>query len=374
MSTRSPLPPQAVDQLEVFRHRRPLSQTAGRIAEGKLTLGFLGGSITEDGDSNWPGPVARWFARTFPHTGISVENAGMGATGSDSACLRAPGEIIGRGCHLTFVEYAVNDFSATSARRARTREGLIRQLLAAGHEVVLVYTYSQVMYDDMIAGRVPATIAEFEVLAEHYGLGSVWAGLHALNEVRDGTMKMGEWLPDGLHPSHRGSWSYAGAVMRFLTDELLPPRATPAGPLTPLPPPRCPRHWQGTALLPLTAVHTTGPWVLRRVHNHLHTGQVLESHTPGARARFDFSGRGLVLVFEYGKRSAELIYRIDGGGWVPVARERHDWGGDCGMVQPLVISDELADGAHTFEMELLHGNRPDCSGTECRLALIGVLP
>lgn len=373
MSMRLPLPAQPIDHLQVFRHRRPLTQTAGRIADGHLTLGFLGGSITEDGDSNWPGPVARWFAQTFPHTCIIVENAGMGATGSDSACLRAPREIIERGCDLTFVEYAVNDLRVASARRACTREGLIRQLLAAGQEVVLVHVHNPLMYDEMIAGKVPATIAEFEVLAEHYDLGSVWAGLHAFNELRAGALKLGEWLPDTVHPTHRGSWSYANAVIEFLRDELHNPSIPHGAALRVLPPPLSPHHWQGAALLPLTAVNTTGPWVLRRVHNHLHTGQVLESHTPGARACFDFTGRGLVLVFEYGKRSAELIYRIDGGGWVPVARERHDWGGDCGMVQPLLISDEMTPGAHTFEMEIIHGNRPDCTGTECRLALIGVL-
>jgi len=375
MNTHCPLSPQPIDQLEVFKVRRPLTKTARRLAEGHLTIGFLGGSITEDGEHNWPGPVARWFAQSFPGVGITSENAGMGATGSDSACLRVQNEIIDRGCHLTFVEYAVNDFNEPTERRARSREGLIRKLLAAGQEVVLVYTYSQVMYTDMMAGKVPATIAEFETLADHYGLSSVWVGLHALNEVRSGAMKWGEWLPDALHPAHRGSWSYSQALIQFLSGQLLasPSMAAHETP-SELPPPLSPRHWQGLSLVPLASVDTTGPWVLRRVQNRFHTGQVLETHTPGARVRFDFTGRGLALIFEYGKRSAEFTYRIDEGDWVPVVRERFEWGGDCGMVNACVISDELASGLHTFEMEVIHGNRPDCTGTECRLATIGVIP
>jgi len=375
MSIHSPLTRQPIDEFRVFQYRRALTKTIQAIAQKKLTIGYLGGSITEDGDCNWPGPVSRWFAQTFPTLAVVSENAGMGATGSDFACMRAEREIIDRGCQLTFVEYAVNDFDQTTERRSRTREGLLRKLLAAGQEVVIVYTYYQAMYTDMIEGRVPATIAEFEKLAEHYKLSSVWAGLYALNEVRSGAMKWGEWLPDALHPAHRGSWSYAEAIIQFLSKELLNSpgpikrkAATPA-----LPEPLSPLHWQGMTLLPLTKVSTTGPWVLRRIHNRLHIGQVLETHTVGAKLSFTFTGRGLALSFEYGKRSSEFRYRIDGEEWVPVVRERYDWSGDCGMVHPFVTQDDLPEGPHIFEMEVIHGNRPECTGTECRLGLIGVV-
>ena len=372
MSTAAPLPCQPCDALVVHRHRRPLVRTSAHLAAGGLSLGFLGGSITQDGECNWPGPLARWFAQAFPLAAITVENAAMGATGSNSACLRVQQEIIERGCQLTFVEFAVNDYNTSSERRGRTREGLIRKLLASGSEVVLVYTFSQKMYVEMMAGVVPPSIAEFEVLAEHYGLGSVWVGLQALNEVRRGIMKWGEWLPDGLHPAHRGGWSYAQAVIQFLEVELRAASVAP-GSVFALPAPTATHHWQGAALLPLTSVARVGPWVLRRVHNHLHTGQVLESHTPGARLVMDFDGAGLALIIEYGKRSADFAYRLDGGEWTPVERTHHDWGGDCGMVDPWVLSDELPRGRHRFELELVHGNRPDCTGTEFRLAQIGVL-
>lgn len=368
-----PLAPQPVDQLKVFQHRAPLSKTISHLANGQLTLGFLGGSITQDGDFNWPGPLARWFAHSFPHVTTIVENAGRGATGSDSACLRVQREILDQGCHLTFVEYAVNDNARPSEHRCRTREGLLRKLLAAGHDVVLVYTFSQDMYADMSAGVVPASIAEFETLAAHYQLGSVWVGLHAFNEVRAGGMKWGEWLPDGLHPAHRGSWCYAQAVIQFLTRELLQPATTDiAAKPTSLPEPLNVRHWQNASVLPLSSTTRTGPWVFHRTNNNLHTEQVLETHTPGARLAFDFSGTNLSLVFEYGKRSAEFAYRVNGGPWTPVVRTRYDWGGDCGMVQPWTLPDELTPGLHTFELEVMHGNRPDCTGTELRLACIGV--
>ncbi|MCD9023228.1 ROK family protein [Cohnella silvisoli] len=68
-------------------------------------------------------------------------------------------------------------------------------------------------------------------MAEHYGIGSVWKGLYGLEEVKKGRMRWEEWLPDGLHPTERGSLSYGrrspalfvnigGAVMSTGRNEL----------------------------------------------------------------------------------------------------------------------------------------------------------
>jgi hypothetical protein len=43
------------------------------------------------------------------------------------------------------------------------------------------------------------------------------------------------------------------------------------------------------------------------------------------------------------------------------------------MVRALVIAEDLPNGPHTFELEVVHGDRPDCTGTEFRLAVIGAL-
>jgi hypothetical protein len=368
---RTRLPAQLIDQLQTVKHRNPLASTRQAIAQGKLSVGFMGGSITAGWNHNWPSPVTSWLTETYPNLLVSAENAAIGATGSDSGCVRADREIVGRGCHLTFVEYAVNDHEQTPERRGRSREGLIRKLLADGQDVVLVYTYRQEMYADMSAGKVPASIAEFEVLAEHYGLGSVWVGLHALNEVRAGRMNWTEWLPDGLHPSHLGSLSYGQAVICFLRAEL--ERAVQRKGAASIPDPLYPYNWQSISEMPLTGASLRGPWVLKRVYEYPHVEQVLETHTPGAGLRIKFSGRGLILVIDAGKRTSEFNYRIDGGGWVYLERERHGWASESGMFQPLVVADELVPGEHVFEMEVTHGNRVDCQGTECRLAQIGVL-
>ncbi|REE69683.1 lysophospholipase L1-like esterase [Paenibacillus taihuensis] len=367
----------------VWKHRNPLIHTCKALEEGQLTVGLIGGSITDARPRhNWPEPVIAWLVAQYPQVRIVVENAAIGATGSELAVFRAKRDLIDRGCQLVFIDYAVNDSGEPSDKRQRTREGLVRKLLEDGsRDVVFTHTFMQSMYAAMSEGGVPDTIAELETLADHYGIGSVWMGLYALEEVRKGRMRWEEWLPDGLHPTHRGSLSYAQSVIAFLEKELynqhnqrLHQSAAPTlHAQRELPTPLHPHHWGDATLLPLTEVRTEGPWVIRRWPFYEWIDQVLETAAVSAKLSFAFEGRGLSLGFDFGKTSAEFRYRIDGGDWVAISRERPDWCGDDGWYRDCFLGDDLPAGQHQIELEVVHGDRPECRGTNFRLAHIGVI-
>ncbi|MFC5402726.1 SGNH/GDSL hydrolase family protein [Cohnella soli] len=360
----------------IYNHRTALARTRRQIGLGQLTVGFLGGSITEPVPRhNWCEGVIAWFVEKFPQVQITVENAAIGGTGSDLAVFRAEREIIGRGCDLVFVEYAVNDLKEPIGKRGRSREGLIRKLLNDGdRDVVLVYSFHHLMYADMSEGRIPASIAEFEQLAEHYGISSVWMGLHALEEVRGGKMRWDEWLPDGLHPTSRGSWSYAESVNHFLRKELLDELSEGLPSVrSGLPAPIDADNWERTSLLPWAEVKREGPWVVRRWDHVRGAGLAMITSAPGARLSFSFAGRGLVLGFDFGKKSAEFRYRLDGGEWTEVVRERAAWCPEDGWFRPYLIGDDLGTGYHHCEIEVVHGNRDDCKGTDFHLLFIGIV-
>ncbi|MGO4545436.1 GDSL-type esterase/lipase family protein [Paenibacillus sp. 2TAB23] len=364
--------------METIQFRGRLAQVKSKLQTGQLTLGFVGGSITEDGSlmPNWPEPVARWFAESFPHARIKVENAAIGATGSDLAVFRAERDLINHQCDLIFIEFAVNDYMTPSEHRMRAREGLIRKLLADGRcELVLVYTYCQKMYEDMSQGKIPASIAEFEQLAEHYGISSVWAGQYAFQEVKLGRMTWDEWLPDGLHPKHRGSLSYGQCVISYLEKELLTELDTRSGVIPkPLATPLNVNHWGQVDTLSFDEVQLVGPWITRRARAHLPwVDHMLSTSAVGAKLSFSFTGRGLALAFDFGKKSAEFIYRLDGGPAITSSRERPSWCADGGWFQIYWIANELEDGQHHVELEVVHGNRADCTGTNFHLALIGIV-
>jgi len=365
--------------LSIWNHRSKLYRTRQKIQEGDLTVGFIGGSITDARPRhNWPEPVIGWLAEQYPNTRISVENAAIGATGSELAVFRAKRDLIDKDCDLVFIEYAVNDENEPSMKRNRTREGLIRQLLAAGQrDVIIVYTYSQPMYDSMHAGLVPDTISEFERIAEHYRLGSVWMGLYAFEEVKKGRLRFEEWLPDGLHPTSRGSLSYGQSVIAFLMKELIEREGEKAAQaerdVERLPVPLDALCWDNVYDLTFDQVQTSGPWVIRRWPHLEWIDQVLETSSVSAGLAFTFEGRGLVLGFDFGRSSAEFRYRMDGGEWLVSERERPAWVGEDGWYRLSYFGDDLEPGSHQFELEVIHGNRPDCTGTNFRLAKVGII-
>jgi len=359
----------------VLRHRAPLQRSRAALHRGALTLGLLGGSITAPKTgTRWPEPLIGWLAQRYPSLRLRVENAALGATGSDLGVFRAGPEIIARDCDIVFVEYAVNDVGQPTERRNRTREGLLRQLLAAGCDVVIVYTFCPEMLVDMEAGRVPPTIAEFEVLAGHYGIGSVWMGLHAWTEVQRGLMTWSEWLPDGLHPESRGSLSYAQGVIAFCEAAWNPPPDPAVAPVpTALPTALHEGCWEKVSLLPLEQPECTGPWSWQRWWSCLGVTRVLHTTAPGARLRFSFHGRGLVLGFDFGRSSGEVRFRVDQGEWVTTQRERPDWVGDSGWFRPTVVADDLVSGSHTFELETLTSLHAGRLGSTTTLAFFGIL-
>jgi len=367
-----------MQDLIVWRHRGGLRRTLEAIRRGSLAIGFVGGSITDGRpDNTWPEPVVAWFVENFPQARICVENAAIGATGSELAVFRAKRDLIDRGCHLVFIEFAVNDTGEPTERRTRTREGLIRKLLAGdGRDLILTYTFGQDHYNEMMDGKVPATIADFEQLAEYYRIGSVWMGLHSLREIAKGRLRWEEWLPDGVHPQNRGSLSYAQSVIAFLERELLSPASAgamiPEGPA--LPPPLNPANWEHAFILPFSEVTLDGPWALRRWLKHVWIDQALATSAVGARLSFHFRGRGLTLAFDFGKTSAEFRYRLDAGEWKTSSRDRPGWVGDDGWYRTFPVADDLATGEHFFELEVVHGNAANCTGTNLRLGLIGVIP
>jgi len=125
---------------------------------------------------------------------------------------------------------------------------------------------------------------------------------------------------------------------------------------------------------PLYYGKAEGPWTLRRHVTLEWMDQAIEMAAVGARLSFRFVGRGLVLGFDFGKTSCECRYRLDFGEWITTKRDRPEWlGQEGGWFRVLGIADDLPPGEHHFEMEVIHGNRDGCSGTNCRLGMIGII-
>lgn len=359
----------------VIRRRGDLPRSRSALQRGSLRLGFLGGSITAPKTgTRWPEPLQRWLLDRFPGVRLTVENAALGATGSDLGAFRAGLTVLAHGCDVVFVEYAVNDFGTPSDRRGRTREGLLRQLIGAGVDVVLVHTYCGEMEADFAAGRVPPSIEEFEALAERYHVSSVWAGVHAWRQVRRGLMTPEEWLPDGLHPEVRGSLSYVEPVIALCEDAWTGSgSADEVRRAAPVPTPLHPGCWERVRVVDLTSAEVEGPWVLRNTATCLGLDRIWWTVAPVARLGLSFVGRGLVIGFDFGRLSGEVRYRIDGGAWTQTERDRPEWCGDRGWYRPVVVAEDLAPGGHRLELETVAVAVRGGLGTETAIGLLGII-
>lgn len=359
-------------ELQVFKHRGALTKTLEAIKRGSLTIGFIGGSITDARSrTRWPEPVIAWFVDKFPNVKIIVENAAIGATGSDLGVFRAERDLIERNCNLIFVEFAVNDKDDPTEKRMRTREGLLRKLLTSKSELVLTYTYSMDMYEHMISGEIPPSIVEFEILAHYYNIGSIWMGLYALDEVMKGLIRWEEWLPDGLHPELRGSYTYGQSVIVYLEKELFNrPMDLVKGINYEMPISYNKYNWEKAYILPFSKVKLKGPWTIRRCTTFQWMDQVLDTSVIGAELSFLFTGTGLMLGFDFGKASAEFVYRLDHGEWTHKNGDCPDWCGDDGWYRACCIGDDLTKIEHKFELKVVRGNK----ATNFRLAMIGIVP
>jgi hypothetical protein len=132
-------------------------------------------------------------------------------------------------------------------------------------------------------------------------------------------------------------------------------------------------NWENAENLDFSKVNLNGPWMVRRWSKMGWTDQVLSTAAVGAKLDFDFEGTGLALSFDFGKTACEFKYRIDNGEWIETNREREWWMPESGQYLTNTLAEDLEKGKHNIEIEVVHGNREGCVGTNFRLAIIGVI-
>lgn len=362
-----------MDYESVMKIRAPLNRMKEAIRRGRITVGFIGGSITDARvEYNWPEFVSRWLMDRFAGVRIQIENAAIGGTGSDLALFRAERDLIQRDCDLVFVEYAVNDAPVAEAIRRKSREGLIRKLLAETEaDIVLVYTYMHEMYDAMARNAVPDSIADFEKLAEHYRLNSVWAGAYAFRQYKRGLLRYEQWLPDHLHPREFGSAIYAEAVTAFLEFQYQAEPCSSGGDR--LPEPVDAGHWEAARLANLEEAEWQGPWYAYRSHSLVWADRIYAG-MPGCSIRLPFEGTGVYLITNFGWRSADYRFGFDDGELAKSGQDYPDWCSEIGWMRAQLLAYPLNKGKHVLHLEVVPSTKSAPAGMRFDLIGIGIVP
>lgn len=358
--------------MNVNKLRSGLSYTREAIKRGKLTIGYLGGSITDGREGyNWSQYFSNWISARFPDTQIIVENAAKGATGSNFAVMRVEKQIIEKECDLVFIEYAVNDSEMDPTYRFEAREGLIRKLLRYGKcDIILVYTYNKLMRDPLLNGEVPASVRDFEILAQHYNISSVWPGLKAFEGWRKGLYQYYEWLPDGLHPQIFGSNIYSNCVAEFfeMAYEETSEREES------IPEALYEHNWENLTLMNLEDLKIDGIGTLYRPYHTIPVGLSFQTRCIDTKISFDFYGTGCLVVHMVGKDSYSMAYRVDGGERVEKHDSKADWNGKLGHFSLKTVADKLNRGNHHVEIEPVFSNSPAGLGSVFELSFVAIIP
>lgn len=192
-----------------------LAQVLRKAQDGEeITIGFLGGSITEGrGAANiqdcYVSQVYRWWYETFPQATINVINAGIGGTSSYLGVHRVGDELLAHGPDLVFVEFAVND--TPEELYTNSYENLIRMILTAESNPALVLLFATNEAGD--------SCEEIEAeLGRYYNLPMISYGKAVLPEVEAGSFSWYEIAEDIVHPNNRGHSIFAGLITNYLEE------------------------------------------------------------------------------------------------------------------------------------------------------------
>lgn len=338
------------------------------LKNGRLKIGFAGGSITTAANrNNWPTYIRGWFVDNFKDVRLTVVNSAIGATGSMTGLALCQKEFIDSNCDIVFVEYAVNDHGDDRDERMRTREGLIRKLLAANIDVVIVYTFFNEMFDQADKGEIPESIADFELLAEHYNISSVYMANAAYDAVKRGLMPWNMWLPDGTHPQNAGSSLYAQKVIEFLETEIQNDNTVSilSGENMPEPFNKC--NWENICEISFDDVNTYGSWSVEREPTVPWFEERLYTYGLQDSISFEFEGRAIVIVFNDGKTTGKIEYCIDDGEWKEYSCSRSWWVPEENYINTVKFADDLENKKHTFKLRVNYANAEGFISSDCKI-------
>ena len=197
-------------------HDRLLSVMERADRGDKITVAFLGGSITEgsvasDDKNCYAYLTYRWWCSTFPDARIQYVNAGIGGTPSLLGVGRCNEDILDYEPDVVYIEFSVNDVDLPNV--SEIYEGLLRKVLYSKSNPAVV-VINNGFYND---GRTVQDV--HNKLASYYGIPAISIVDTLVACTLDGRIPIRDITPDDLHPNDRGHILLAG-VIRYVQDKI----------------------------------------------------------------------------------------------------------------------------------------------------------
>jgi len=182
-----------------------------------VTIGFLGGSITQNAEKEgFIEALRTWVAKKYPAARVRTLNAGVPATNSNWGAARVGHDLLEERPDAVFVEFAVNDGERDS--RA-DMERIVRRIRQADPDtdVAFLYATSEPAFNNKLRkGKTHEAIRFHEAVAAHYALPSLIFGTDLYRQIDSGGRPWSDFFQDDCHPTSEGYASYSRDMDAFL--------------------------------------------------------------------------------------------------------------------------------------------------------------
>ena len=374
------MPELKVSPMQKWHARGGMRHVIEKLEAGNtVRIVYLGGSITAA--NGWRPKTTTWFRDTYPKAKIEEINAAIGGTGSDLGIFRFERDVLQYQPDLLFVEFAVNDGSASPENIWRAMEGIVRQTWRADPktDIVFVYTISEALAREPREGNCNRSMAAMEQLAEFYGIPSINFAVPVLQLEKEGKLIFtGETAPEGVilfstdsvHPLDAGHVIYADTVAESVKAMKNIASTNHAAKLENT---WIADHWAAAKLVPITPAMLKGTWqrldendpLQKSFGNRL--GEIWQSGTPGSKLTFRFKGTQAKIYDLLGPNGGQVTVTIDGQTRdVPVPR----FDSYCTyhrLATLWLVGDLDPDQVHTITVEI-HPDQPSRQPVAFRLA------
>ena len=184
-------------------------------AENKepITLGYLGGSITQGSLSSTPDTcyaamTTKWWREQYPDTEFTYVNGGIGGTTSQFGAARVDSDILAYEPDFLIIEFSVNDDNNLFFRE--TYEGLVRKVYSSKTAPAVLLVHN-IFYED---GRNAQD--QHETVGRYYNLPCLSMKTSVYQAIAHGKIAVRDVTPDDLHPNDAGHALLANLITNFL--------------------------------------------------------------------------------------------------------------------------------------------------------------
>ena len=340
--------------MERANHAR-LKKCMRRAQAGEeLTIGFFGGSITQDSLATkhkncYAYRVFRWWEEMFPNARLHYVNGGSGGTSSHYGVSRAVTDLLMYQPDFVVVDFSVND--EPNEFFQETYEGLIRRILTwPSRPAVLLL--NNVFYDTGVnAQEYHNRVGDWYRIPHVSIKDTLWVRMKAGEYTRE------ELTPDGLHPNDKGHALAAAEITSYLAEVQAHMWEDEAE--EPMPPAMTDNAYENAKRLTIREISPKLDGF--RADTEEKTGHLdhFKNGWIGKEAgdRITFEIEASCIAVQYRKtirrpaRRAQLI--LDGNQTQPVMLDGNfdeDWG-DCLYLEPVLHHGEY--GRHTVEIRVI---------------------